>query len=67
MIVLDRMEDDWAVLDWDGLVFDFPRSLLPPDIIPGDVLTISVKIDRKLTRERKQKIRDLEGELFSLE
>lgn len=41
MIVVDRIEEDHAVLDLgDGRTLDLPLSLLPPGIAEGDGLEL---------------------------
>ncbi len=65
MTIIDRFEGDWAVVEWeDGITFNFPRALLPEDAVSGDVLTLSVSVDREETERRRARIRRLESDLF---
>ena len=40
-----------VLLTDDGEAVNMPRSLLPPDIQPGDVLTFAIEHDREATRK----------------
>ena len=55
MLIIDRFEKMWAVVEYGELSFNFPRSLLPPDVKEGDVLTINISVDQTITKERRQK------------
>lgn len=55
MLIVDRFEGDWAVIEYGGTTFNFPRSLLSPDVKEGDVITISISVDQTITKERRQK------------
>lgn len=62
--IIDRFEEDWAVLEYDDETYNFPRALLPDNAKEGDVLKISLEIDQEETEKRKEAIRKLEDELF---
>lgn len=55
MLIVDRFEGDWAVIEYGTTTFNLPRFLLPPDIKEGDVITLNVLVDQTLTNERRQK------------
>ena len=55
MLILDRFEGDWAVIEYGGTTFNFPRSLMPSYVKEGDVITISISVDQTTTKERRQK------------
>ena len=68
--IVDRLEDDgWVVLERpDGRTFDMPRELLPPNVRPGDVLSIApmhgdratvliLRPDPDATQERHERTR----------
>jgi hypothetical protein len=60
-LVIDRIEDGWAVVEYDkkGKTFSMPAALLPEGAEEGDVidLSISVKGDETLRRRvRLQRI-----------
>lgn len=65
MLIIDRFEDDWAVIEGPGRVtFNLPRNLLPRNAKPGDVLSIIVKVDQAATKERTEKARGLLDNFF---
>ncbi len=64
MLIIDRFENGWAVLEYDQIVFSVPRSLIPKHAVEGDVLDFSITVDHCTTLERKRKIKSLEDQLF---
>lgn len=64
MLVIDRFEGEWAVLEYEGKTFNLPRSLLPKDAGEGSVVRISVTVDKEATDARAKAIERLAGELF---
>lgn len=64
ILIIDRFEGDWVVIEYGDTTFNFPRSLLPPDVKWGDVITISVSVDQTVTKERRQKARDMMKRFF---
>ncbi|HEY8435818.1 MAG TPA: DUF3006 domain-containing protein [Haloplasmataceae bacterium] len=59
LLIVDRFEGDWAVIEYGKETFDFPKELLPPDTQAGDVLTIQIAVDKETTEARKKQITDL--------
>ena len=35
LLIVDRFEGDWAVIEYGKETFDFPKELLPPDTQAG--------------------------------
>jgi len=64
VFIIDRFEGDWAVIEWDGKVFNFPRVLLPEEAKEGDVLKLAAEVDLPTTNDRRKRIRQLEDRLF---
>ena len=64
IVIIDRFEEDWAVLEYEGIVFNVPRALLPDDAKEGDVINIILEINRQETHKKREIIRKLEDELF---
>ncbi|QUH21206.1 DUF3006 domain-containing protein [Alkaliphilus sp. B6464] len=61
MIILDRFEGDYAVIEVDGEMVDIERCLVDEKVKEGDVLIIIDGIyyrDGQATKERKQYIQD---------
>ncbi len=64
MLIIDRFEGDFAVIEYGELVFNLPRSLLPPEAKEGDVLKIELAVDAAATRERQKHAEELTKDLF---
>jgi hypothetical protein len=64
MLIIDRFEGDWAVIEFGQTTFNFPKKLLPKEAKEGDVIAISVSIDRKATSKREKNIKKLADRLF---
>ncbi|NLW56131.1 MAG: DUF3006 domain-containing protein [Firmicutes bacterium] len=60
-VTIDRLENDYAVVELEDGTFVTVPALLFPGAAEGDVLRIEV--DREATEERKQLIRDLHNKL----
>lgn len=65
MLIIDRFEGDWAVIEYGEIVFNLPRSLVPRTAKEGDVLRLELTVDEKATRERRQHIEELTKDLFA--
>jgi len=64
VLIVDRFEGDWAVIEYGGTTFNLPRSLLPQDVKEGDVITISISVDETVTKERKQNSEEMLKDFF---
>ncbi len=62
--IIDRFERTWAVIEYSDSFFRFPRVLLPPEAKEGSVLRFDVRVNEEATTERRERIKDLENELF---
>ncbi|MBA1335075.1 MAG: hypothetical protein HPY66_0697 [Firmicutes bacterium] len=60
MLVIDRIEGDWAVIEHGGIerTFNIPKDLLPDGIKEGDVIELSITIRNDETGERKKAVKD---------
>jgi len=65
VLIIDRFEGDWAVIEYGEIVFNLPRSLVPRTAKEGDVLRLELTVDEKATRERRQHIEELTKDLFA--
>ncbi|QSQ08161.1 hypothetical protein H0A61_00481 [Koleobacter methoxysyntrophicus] len=59
MFVIDRFESDMAVIEYNGRTFNLPKNLLPKEAKEGDVLKISIDVDREETEKCRGKIKNL--------
>ena len=64
MFIIDRFEDDWAVVEYNRKTFNLPRSLFPKDAKEGDVVEIKIRINKKETVKSKKSIESLADSLF---
>ncbi len=64
---VDRFEGDGrsiaVLLTDDGAPVNMPRSLLPPDLKPGDVLTFAIERDLGATRSLAEETRRVQRKL----
>ncbi len=52
-----------VLLTDDGETLNIPRSMLPPGVKPGDVLTVSLEVDAEATRQLAQETRQVQDAL----
>ncbi|MDK2794375.1 MAG: hypothetical protein PWP75_1004, partial [Caldanaerobacter sp.] len=65
--VVDRFEEEWAVIEYKSKTFNFPKDLLPLNVREGDVIKFEVVVDEEETKRRKERIEKLADELFTEE
>jgi hypothetical protein len=60
----DRWEGRFAVLLTDeGQQIDFPKELLPKEAKPGDILSLTIDVDREATEALKKDTKELQDRL----
>ncbi|MFA5384179.1 MAG: DUF3006 domain-containing protein [Eubacteriales bacterium] len=64
MLVIDRFEGSWAVIEYGESTFNLPRALLPENAKEGDLINLSVTIDQKGTMTRRKAVDKLADRLF---
>lgn len=64
MLIIDRFEGQWAVIEYGDVTFNLPQDLMPIYAKEGDVLNINIEIDEKTTKEKSGKIDKLVDDLF---
>ena len=62
LLIIDRFEDDRAIIESSEGKCELPKSELPPESKEGDVLKIT--IDENKTSSRKEAIKELSKKLF---
>jgi hydrogenase maturation factor len=65
--VVDRFENEVAIIEIDGMTREISKASLPEDIKVGDAIIIDngeVRLDRAETSKRKKEIQQLMDELF---
>lgn len=65
MLIIDRFEGNWAILEYSAgdVTFNIPRELMPDDAKEGDVINISINVDKKATEKQSSKINKLVEDL----
>ncbi|NLI14111.1 DUF3006 domain-containing protein [Pelotomaculum propionicicum] len=64
MLVIDRFEGDWVIVEANRIIFKLPRELLPPEAMEGDVIRLNVRVDPVATARLKNKTDSLARKLF---
>ncbi len=64
MLVIDRFEGEYALIEYKRRIFHIPKILLPKGARPGDVINIQVTVDQEATAQRKQYIEQLADQVF---
>lgn len=65
--IIDRFEEDIAVVEIDGITQDFKKSIFPKSAEPGDFVEIhgdQVTILKDETEKRRKEIEELMDELW---
>ncbi|MDD2430139.1 MAG: DUF3006 domain-containing protein [Firmicutes bacterium] len=57
--IVDRIEENLVVIEWDCGHFKIPKDLFHLPVKEGDVLKISIDIDHDATKSRRNRIKDL--------
>ena len=58
MIIIDRFENDIAVVEYQGRTYDIPKNWLPVTVKEGDVVTLIAAVDEQETLRRREKIKN---------
>jgi hypothetical protein len=64
IFIIDRLEGDWVVVEFEGGTFNVPRVLFPQQVREGDVVKINIIVDEEATKNRKKRVEQLADELF---
>ena len=65
--IIDRFEDNWAVVEIDGETKDFDRAIFPKEAVAGDVVRIEgnkVTILKEETKRLRKEIEELMDEVW---
>ena len=62
MLIIDRFEGNYAIIEVDDEFINIPKSFIPTNAKEGDVLRLV--IDESVTSNRKQQIDNLVNKLF---
>ena len=62
MLIIDRFEGEYALIEINRRIFHIPKLLLPKDAKEGDVIQIIV--DKEATADLKKEVQSLAKDLF---
>ncbi|MFA5197240.1 MAG: DUF3006 domain-containing protein [Patescibacteria group bacterium] len=62
--VIDRFENNLAVLMVDGLKILWPKDKLPKSFHEGEVIVFQILADHEADKDREQRAKDLLNELL---
>ncbi|WP_347490570.1 DUF3006 domain-containing protein [Desulfoscipio sp. XC116] len=65
MLVIDRFEGEYALIEYKRRIFHIPKVLVPKTARPGDVVNIQVTVDQEATGQRKESIARLADKVFT--
>ena len=61
--IIDRFEEEFAVVEASGNMYNIPKALLPENAKEGDVIT--TEISSPSTEDKKEEARSLLDSLFN--
>lgn len=64
MLVIDRFEGEYALIEINRKIFHIPKTLLPKDAREGDVIVINIAVDKKATEKKKKSMSKLADSIF---
>lgn len=64
MLVIDRFEGGWAVIEQGDKTFNIPVALLPEGAAEGDLISIKITLDPEAAGRRREAVRRLADRLF---
>ncbi|SFH29821.1 Protein of unknown function [Desulfotomaculum arcticum] len=64
MLIIDRFEGQYAIIEINRRTFHIPKTLLPKEARPGDVIKVQITVDREATETRKRIINEQADKLF---
>lgn len=64
ILIIDRLEGDWVVVEFEGGTFNIPKALFPQQVREGDVVKITIIVDEEVTKDRKKRVEKLADEFF---
>ncbi|MFT9494637.1 DUF3006 domain-containing protein [Anaerosolibacter sp.] len=65
MYILDRIEGDWAIIEYGKIMLQLPKELLPENAKEGDILHIHISVDIDQTNRRKERLEEKMNRLWA--
>ncbi|KJS03720.1 MAG: hypothetical protein VR68_01115 [Peptococcaceae bacterium BRH_c4a] len=64
MLIIDRFEGEYALIEMNRRVFHIPKLLLPKGAKEGDVIQIQITVDKEATEKLKESTEKMADSLF---
>ena len=64
MIIIERFENNLAVVEYQGKTWNIPREWLPVTAVEGDVIIINVAVDEPATIRRRKEMDEKMGNIL---
>ncbi len=64
MILIDRFENNIAVMEYQGKTYLIPKAWLPSSAKEGDIIIIKTAVDEEESARRRQETERKTAELF---
>lgn len=62
--IVDRLEGDYAVIEYFDKILNLPKVFLPVEVREGDVLDVIIMLDDSETNKLKESIKELMDEVW---
>ena len=63
-LIIDRFEEQWAVVEFGDKTFNMPREIFPPHIKEGDILNLTLTVEESETKKNLSQTQRLLDELM---
>lgn len=64
MLIIDRFEGEYALIEMNWRIFHIPKVLLPKGAKEGNVIQIQITIDKEATEKLKESTEKMADSLF---
>ncbi|MFA4885424.1 MAG: DUF3006 domain-containing protein [Desulfotomaculaceae bacterium] len=64
MLIIDRFEGEYALIEMNRRIFHIPKVLLPKGAKEGDVITMQIAVDMEATKKQMRSIDKLADEVY---
>lgn len=65
MIIIDRLEGEIAIVEYEDKLYNIPWAWLPARAKEGDVLSLTLEVDKEATAKRREEMKRKVDDLFS--
>ena len=65
MIIIDRIEGEIAIVEYEDKFYNIPWAWLPAGTKEGDMLSLTLEVDKEATAKRREEMKRKVDDLFS--